>query len=145
MSALKQVFSCFDGQGREGLFQGGIHLPIAGWLPWGTMQSPGIISPSPTQAIGRGAFYLNYWHLHLGCRHLLLSVTTKLHHPWWLSLGVFLCQQQSLDMATLQAWSSRELNSGSQLQNLTLTDCYSITIDAIQKSRVTALVIFHVY
>lgn len=33
----------------------------------------------------------------------------------------------------------------SQLQNLTPTDCYSITIDAIQKSRVTAMVIFHVY
>lgn len=51
MSTLKQLFSCFGSQGREGHFREESIFPIAGLHPWGTMRSAGIISPSPTQAI----------------------------------------------------------------------------------------------
>lgn len=46
MSTLKQVFSCFGSQGREGTSREKSIFPITGSLPWDTTQSP-----SPTQAI----------------------------------------------------------------------------------------------
>lgn len=144
----EQVLSCFGSQGREGHFQGGIHLSHCSIASLGY----NVITPlSPHLQLKLSV--LNRWFLSqllfLTPTSWLQTPTTvchsKFHHLWWLNLDIFLRQWQSLNLALLQAWSSKELKPGSQLQNLTPTDCYSITIDAIQKSRVTAMIIFHVH
>lgn len=83
MSALKQVFSCFGSQGREGLFQGGIPLSHCRMVSWGTMQSPGIISPSPTQAISLEQCFLSQLLFLTPTSWLQTPITvcdTELHH-----------------------------------------------------------------
>lgn len=152
MSTLKQVLSCFGSQGREEHFQGGVHLShlrIASLgynaITWHYLTWHYLTISNSSYQFGTGAFYLNYYyfrHLRLGCGHLLVHphrvAPSLMAQSWYLPAPV-----ESLDLALLQAWSPKELKPGSQLQNLTPTDCYTITIDAIQKSRVT--VIFHVY
>lgn len=155
MSTLKQVFSCLGSQWREGHFQGGVHLShhrIAS-LGYNAITWHYLTISNSSYQFETGAFYLKYYfrHLHLSCGHLLVSVTpscTISDGSVWVS-----------SCTSGRAWTwlycrpgveefkdSKEFKPGSQLQNLTPTDCYSITIDAIQKSRVsTALVLFHVY
>lgn len=51
MSTLKQSSAALAVKEERGTSREEFILPMEGLLPWGTMQSPGIISPSPTQAI----------------------------------------------------------------------------------------------
>lgn len=76
MSTQKQVFSALAVREERGTSREECTFPIAGSLPWGTVQSPGIISPSPAQAI---------------CLELVLFISIIIFNTYILAADTYCC------------------------------------------------------